>query len=425
MPEKRSLLATIRSVGPAIVIAAVVLGPGSIFASSQVGAIFGYSAVWVLVVAIILLIAMVRVAAHVGIVHEKTPCQEIAGRIGKKTAAAIGVTLFLIIACYQTSNNAAVTAAIEPLFSSDAQLPDWAPVAAVIGVNVIALLALYGFRALYARIELIMKGLVLVMILAFLTNAIAAAPSLLKTLGGLIPLPPQPGYDVEDPYIRLQALIATTFSVAAAFYQAYLVRERGWTLSDSDKVRRDSAFGIFVLGAMSLLIMITSAAVFHGLDKPPELGTATDVARQLEPLFGSWAKVIFGLGIFAAALSSFLVNAMIGGCVLSDALGLGSRVGDRWPRHLTALALILSMGVALYTATTGVKVVQIITFAQALTVVGVPALAFALIYLATRPELSGERKLDRNTIALAYLGAAVAVVLALRTAVKVIASFFQ
>lgn len=424
MPENRSPLTALRSIGPAIIIAAVVLGPGSIFVSSQVGAIFGYSAVWVLVVAIILLIAMVRVAAHVGIVHEKTPCQEIAQRIGKKTAAAIGIILFLIIACYQTSNNAAVTAAIEPLFGSGSGLPSWAPVAAVLAVNAVALLALYGFRALYARIELIMKGLVLIMILAFLTNAIAAAPSVLKTLAGLIPLPPKAGYPIADPLLKLQALIATTFSVAAAFYQAYLVRERGWTLADSDKVRRDSAFGIFVLGAMTLLIMITSASVFHGQAAAPELGTATDVARQLEPLFGSWAKIIFGLGIFAAALSSFLVNAMIGGCVLSDSLGLGSRVGDRWPRHLTALALVLSMGVALYTATTGIKVVQIITFAQALTVIGVPALAFALIYLATRPELTGERKLDRNTLSIAYVGAAVAVVLALRTGIKVVASFF-
>ena len=30
----------------------------------------------------------------------------------------------------------------------------------------------------------------------------------------------------------VQALIGTTFSVAGAFYQAYLVRQKGWTNTD-------------------------------------------------------------------------------------------------------------------------------------------------------------------------------------------------
>ena len=44
-------------------------------------------------------------------------------------------------------------------------------------------------------------------------------------------------------------LIATTFSVAAAFYQAYLVRERGWKLEDSRRIRFDS-----ILSELSSLV---------------------------------------------------------------------------------------------------------------------------------------------------------------------------
>ncbi|MFT4549743.1 MAG: manganese transport protein [Pseudoalteromonas tetraodonis] len=423
MFEKRSPLAAFKSIGPAIIVAAVVLGPGSILASSKVGAIFGYSAVWVLLLAAILLIGMMRVAAHVGLAYEKTPCQEIADRIGKKTAAALGIILFLIIACFQTSNNLAVTTAIEPLFGNT-RPPSWTPVAGVLAINLLALAALYFLPALYKRIETIMKALVLVMILAFLANAIAAAPSIGATLKGIIPIRPAPGYAVADPYLILQALIATTFSVAAAFYQAYLVRERGWTLEDSKKVEGDTSFGIFVLGLISLLIMITSAAVFYGKPTAANLGSASDVAQQLEPMFGSWARTIFGLGIIAAAVSSFLINAMIGGTILADSLGLGSKIGERWPRHFTAAALIVGMLVGLLSATTGFNNVSLIIFAQALTVLGVPALAAALIYLATRPELTGKRKLHPRILSIAYLGAAVAIVLAFRTATSLIAKLF-
>ncbi len=458
MPEKRSPLTAIRSIGPAIIVAAVVLGPGSIIVSSRVGAVFGYSAVGILFVAVFLLIAMVRLAAHVGLVYERTPCQEIAHRLGLPIAATLGVILFLIIACFQTSNNIAVATALEPL--SAGGLPNWAPAAAIIAINFLALAILYTFSSLYKRIETIMKALVLIMILAFLTNAIVASPSILSALKGLNPLGTRPEpiivklshieemKGLRDSWAIIGALMATTFSVAAAFYQAYLVRERNWTIADSDQMRKDSALGILVLGAISLLIMMTSAAVFYGervpIDPPiiasdgssiselpaaATLKSATDVAAQLAPLFGDWAKIIFGLGILAAAISSFLVNAMIGGTVLADSLGKGSKIRESWPKHLTAAALVFGMAIGLLSETTKFSHVDMITFAQALTVIGVPALAFALLYLATRPELTGERKLDRNTLSLAYIGAAVAIVLALRTAImvvaKIVANFSQ
>ncbi|MGI9241626.1 MAG: NRAMP family divalent metal transporter [Verrucomicrobiales bacterium] len=424
MPSHRSPFAAFKSIGPAIIVAAVVLGPGSILASSKVGAIFGYSAVWVLVLAAILLVGMVSLAAHVGLVYERTPCQEIAARLGKKSAAVLGIVVFLIIACFQTSNNLAVSTAIEPLFSSGAEPPSWLPAVAVLTINLIALAAIYFLPGLYRRIEAVMKVLVLIMIIAFLTNAIAAAPSLIATLKGMIPILPVPGYELKDPYITLQALIATTFSVAAAFYQAYLVRERGWNLGDTAKVRSDTSFGIFVLAGISLLIMMTSAAVFYGKPEAANLKSASDVAQQLEPLFASWAKVIFGIGLVAAAVSSFLVNAMIGGTILADGLGLGSKIGEKWPRHFTALALLVGLVVGLLSTTTGFSNVSLIIFAQALTVLGVPALAAALIYLATRPELTGERKLPRNSLSLAYLGAAVTLILAFRTATSLVTRLF-
>ena len=259
MPGSRPPLATLKSVGPAIIVAAVVLGPGSIIVSSKVGAVFGYSAVWVLALAIILLIAMVRLAAHIGLAYEKTPCQEISDRVGRKTAIALGVVLFLIIACFQTSNNIAVAAAIEPLFG--AALPTWAPAAAILAINAIVLAILYILPSLYKRIEAIMKVLVLTMIIAFLTNAIAAAPSIIETLKGMLPILPQPDPNLakfsdqeaaqalKDPYTIIGALIATTFSLAAAFYQAYLVRERGWTLKDADRVRSDDVRIELIKGA--------------------------------------------------------------------------------------------------------------------------------------------------------------------------------
>ncbi len=52
----------LQSVGPAIVVAAVVLGPGSITTSTKAGAAFGYGPLWVLAVLLVLLIGTASLA---------------------------------------------------------------------------------------------------------------------------------------------------------------------------------------------------------------------------------------------------------------------------------------------------------------------------------------------------------------------------
>jgi len=63
--------------------------------------------------------------------------------------------------------------------------------------------------------------------------------------------------------------------------------------------------------------------------------------------------------------------------------------------------------------------VKLITLAQAFTVIGIPALALALVYLGTRKDLTGERKVPTPIIGLAILGFLVSCVLACLTARKV------
>ena len=167
------------------------------------------------------------------------------------------------------------------------------------------------------------------------------------------------------------------------------------------------------------MIMLTSWRVFYGNAAAPSLSSVGDVARQLEPLFGSSAKIIFCAGILAGGLSSFLVNALIGGTVMSDSLGKGSKLSDKWPLHLTTVALSVGMWVAIASLAKEGSTVHLITIAQACTVLGIPALAAALIYLGTRPELTGERRVPRWMIGLAVIGLCVSCVLACLTANKV------
>lgn len=403
----------LRSIGPAIIVAAVVLGPGSILTSSKVGSEYGYSALFVIALATTLMIAMVALAARIGVIYEDSPCDQLAARLGRPVAVIVGLILFSLVAIFQYSNNVAIISGIAPLFESgdgtSSGLTSGAtPAIILVSFNAFVIACLYRLRHLYSSVEKLMKLLVGLMLTAFLINFIVVY----LTPRGYTPVTSSEPPDI----IPLLGMAGTTFSVAGAFYQAYLVKEKGWGLLEVRKGVFDSIISITVLGSITAVILMTATRVFYGRPDPVVLGDVGDVARQLQPLFGSWAKIIFCLGIVAGAFSSFLVNALVGGTVMSDALGKGSRLKDSWTLALTTAALLSGMIIAIINLRDEQSTVALISFAQALTVLGLPALALALLYLGTRPDLTGERRVPRWIIILGILGFIVACFLAARIA---------
>ncbi|QDT82269.1 Divalent metal cation transporter MntH [Gimesia maris] len=407
------------SLGPAIITASVVLGPGSILSASKIGHTYAYQMSWVLVIAVIMMIAMTALSARLGIQLKGTICDELAERAGRPVAAATGVILFLIAACFQFSNNLGVLAAVEPFMKEG---NDYS-LAIIIGMNAFIILALYGFKHLYGVIEKLMKLLVAIMIIAFAINLFQVEPDWLKAIAGLIPsLPEQAanGAGMQEVMTPIVAMYATTFSVAGAFYQSYLVRQKGWTRANLKQGLIDSTLGISMLGLITLMVLITAAKVLYQNPDVETLTSVSDVATSLEPGFGKSAMVIFSLGIFAGAFSSFLVNAMIGGSILADGFGLGGYIDQKWPKLFTVFALMVGMAVAIYTKTMGQKPVGLIIFAQSLTVLGIPMLAIAMLWLATRADMKGENAIPAWMKILGFIGLITSVLLAIRTAVNLL-----
>ena len=417
-----------QSLGPAIIVASVVLGPGSILLSSRVGTEFGYGMLWMLVGAAALMMGMMALGSRLGVVFKRTPCEEVAVAWGRPAAIVLGITVFLIIALFQSSNNVAVLSAIDPLLPGGAQhmLSGWSASIILVALNAVVIAVLFGFKNLYKPIERGMMVLVMIMLVAFVANLIAAQPSLTEIIGGLVPslpedaaahlVPYRDGATLRDPWWPIQGLLGTTFSIAGAFYQAYLVREKGWGLDQVKQGTTDSIVGIAVLGGISMMIMITAAAVFNARGvQASELRTIADVARQLEPAFGQWATVLFSIGLFAAAFSSFLINAVIGGTILSDSLKLGHSIDQPGPKLMTTLALVVGCGAAIFSSHLSLGRVDAIVLAQALTVLGLPLLAVAMFYLALRSRKHGQLRVPMWMTLVAVVSILVTLALVVRT----------
>ena len=60
-------------IGPALITACVVIGPGSILTSSQVGARYGFSMSWVVVLSVLFMLAYMSIGARLGVVASESP----------------------------------------------------------------------------------------------------------------------------------------------------------------------------------------------------------------------------------------------------------------------------------------------------------------------------------------------------------------
>jgi Mn2+/Fe2+ NRAMP family transporter len=154
----------------------------------------------------------------------------------------------------------------------------------------------------------------------------------------------------------------------------------------------DSLFGMCVLAGVTSVIMITSAATFHGKVTPEELSDAGKMSSQLRSSFGAASSWIFCFGFLSGAFSSFLVNAMIGGHIFSDGIGLGSSLQSKGARHLTSLALLVGMVIGIASLVGGFDRTTTIVIAQASTVIGGPAVVAGLLFLGWRHFLKEPAK---------------------------------
>ena len=364
-------------VGPGLITAAVVLGPGSIVSSSKAGAEAGYGLIWVLVTSALVMAAFTSMGARVGCAMEESFLQHLAKRWGRPLAAITGFSAFFVAAGFQFGNNLGVAYALESIQPS---VPLWVWPIVFTGLSMVFMM--YA-KNVYHLMEMVMRFFVAVMVIAFVSNLFFTGISPSGLAVGLVP---KKFGDGE--FLIAASMLGTTFSAVAAFYQAYLVQAKGWKKEDLKSAIQDSWIGISILGGMGLVIMIGAAQTLFGTGA--EFAHIGQLATQLESVLGSSAGLVFGLGLCAAAFSSFIANALIGGALLADGLGLDPKM-EKLPTRLCAVAaLFVGCGVSLLTIGWGVGGAQSVLIAQTSTIIASPLCALLLFYFANDKALMGD-----------------------------------
>jgi len=359
------------SFGPGLITAALVLGPGTITVCSNVGATTGYTMIWVVVISCLFMLSMTRVAAKMGCVSPLSLLTNVENNYGRLVAVLVGFSVCFSCAGFQTGNTVGVGISMNELFGGN--IPIW-----TIAFLIVTLIFIWTSNNFYSLLEKTMIFLVLIMIVAFVGNLFFIEIDGGNLVKGLIPTAP------SNKALWI-AVASTSFSVAGAAGQAYMVQGKNWKVQDLKKALRDATMGILILSSLGLIIIITSAAILH--PQGITIKNAVDMGLQLEPFLGSLGKWLFLIGLFATSLSSYVSNAALGGMFLCEALHLGKSINDRWVKVFASGILVFGTVIAIIF---GSNPIQLIVFAQSMTIFGAPIVAVVILLMSNNKKVMGQ-----------------------------------
>lgn len=363
----------LKAIGPGALVAAAFVGPGTVTTASVLGAEYAYLLVWTIVFSILATMVLQEMSARLGLITKEGLGE--AFRNEFQNPFAKGATIVLVVsaigigtAAFQTGNIVGGAAGLATITGVSENV--WGP---LIGIVAAALL----WTGSYKLIERVFIGLVIVMGLAFVLNAIMVRPDPTAIAGGIVPTVP------EGSAYLIAGLIGTTVVGYNLFLHASTVQERWDGAADLAECRTDTIAMVAIGGGITTAIVVTAAAVFPEGTQIADVG---EMADQLEPVFGGYALGFFAIGLFAAGFTSAMSAPLAGAYATAGVLG--------WERDLKSTRFraiwltILSVGIVF--SALGYDPVQVIVFAQVANGLLLPILAVFLIYAMNNEDLLGE-----------------------------------
>jgi Mn2+/Fe2+ NRAMP family transporter len=368
----------LKNIGPGTLVAAAFIGPGTVTVCTIAGVTYGFTLLWAMLFSIFATIVLQEMAARLGLIHGKglseTVKEQISNPLLRGAAMVLIVSAVLIgNAAYEAGNISGGALGLQTILP--AYVSQYIPL--LIGAVAFSLLYIGNYKVLEK--SLIM--LVIIMSLSFLVAAILTQPNLLDVLLGLLK-PSVP----EDSVLTIIALVGTTVVPYNLFLHASLVKEKWSGKRDLKKARTDLYVSIVLGGLVSMAIIVCGAAI-----QQTEISNAADLAKGLEPLFGSYAKYFLSLGLFAAGITSAITAPLAAAYVARGCFG--------WEINLKSLKfravwiLILAIGVVF--SSVGFKSIEIIQFAQVANGLLLPIIAIFLLWVVNKTSVLGKNKNDR------------------------------
>ena len=297
--------------GPAIIITAAFIGPGSLTVCAIAGVEFGYELLWAVVLSCIITIFFQDTVANLSFKQNKGLVELFNKKLNNSflNTLFIGLVLISIVlgnAAYETGNISGAYIGLKNIIELF-----------IYNIDNYISFSLYffvGFLTFFFVLKennrLIKNTLgiaVLLMSISFMFSAFLTRPPLLELLEGFFVPRWRP-----DTWSTIIAVLGTTIVPYNLFLHAALVKNEIDKL-ESSFLRRDIIISVCFGGLISSSIVIAAAGT--NID---EISSINDMGKSLQILYGSNSQIFISFGLFAAGISSAITAPLAAGYVVEE-----------------------------------------------------------------------------------------------------------
>ena len=373
------LLRWLAILGPGLIAASAGNDAGGIATYSQAGAKFGYELIWVMLILTVSFGVVQEMCARLGAATGRGLLDLIRERFGIAWALFAVVIILVANGGVTVSEFVGIGAAMELLGVSKY-------IAVPLGALLIWYLVIFGS---YAKVEKILLLMTLVFF-AYPVAAFMAKPNWSEVAHGAF----VPTFKADPAYIFLVVgLLGTTVTPYIQIFQQSSLVEKGVARRHYGPERIDAYVGAIFSNLMSISMIVATAATLYVVGQH-EIGSAADAARALEPVVGSAARVLFGIGLLGATLLAGAVLPLATAYAVSEAFGMPKGVNLDFRRGKIFFSLftaLIVIGVVL-ALIPNIPVMQLLVGVQVLNGVLLPIVLVFILLLINDKNLTRELK---------------------------------
>ena len=375
------LFAYLAVLGPGIIAANAGNDASGIATYSSSGAAYGYSLLWTFIPMTISLVVVQIMCVKMGTVTGKGLADLIREQFGVRWTAVVMLALLIANSGVIVSEFVGIAQASE-LFGIPRYLT--VPLTAI----AIWWLVVKGSQERVERVFLTMS----LVFFCYVISAFLAKPEWGVVAKEFV----KPSFQLDTAYLfTVMALIGTTVTPFMQVFVQSSVVEKGMDVDDYPLARADAVVGTLFACAIAAFIVISTAATLHqqGIT---EIDSAATAAESLVPVAGQYAKYLFAIGLFGAAMLAMGVLPLATAYSLSEALGFEKGLSHSFreaPIFLGIFTSLIVIGVVV-ALIPGIPQIQLLLVTQSINGLLLPVILVAIVLLASNEEIMGEHKIS-------------------------------
>jgi NRAMP (natural resistance-associated macrophage protein)-like metal ion transporter len=393
--------------GPGIITGNVDNDAGGITTYSVIGARFGYSMLWMLLLITFTLAMIQEMSARMGVVTGKGLADLIRERFG------IRLTMVVMVLLVFTN-----------LANTMGEFAGVAGASSILGLNRFIAIPVVAFfvwllvvKGSYRAVEKVLL-VFCVLFLTYVISAFMAHPN----WGVVARSTVVPSFQMNPEFISLFiATIGTTIAPWMQFYQQSSVAEKAIDLKHYRYEALDTYIGSFLTNFVSFFIVVACASTLFVAGV--RVNTAAEAAGALAPLAGRYASILFAVGLINASIMAAGVLPLSTAYSVAEAFGWESGVGKSFrdaPLFYGLYTALIVLGAGTIMFVPESRLIGVMLFSQAANGVLLPLILILMLKLINDKSLMGEYVNSRGKNVAVWAQAIVMIILAATLTVQTV-----